>query len=477
MLTLFRRAKRQATSGLIGDIIQFRNKNGAYLNFIQSLTAAFTESNEAYGGVKVTKRTEGITKVTIKDSKANTEVGFIYRNRDLYIVGFVVGNTFYIDKEVYNDLKNQISDKWKKVINAANTVQLSNSFNYIDIMVEKGATKFQMVKLSDSLKQLTLVGDTSKRFDIMRNHLSPFVVLFSEAIRFPVLAREVQSELLKPDGSVSLSMNIVPKLGLGHPSDRNEVITLFTALTKWGKISASIPNLYGISTGKPGRYVLEEDRFSIIVGKDHLNALLGVANSRCFEKVVVAPVSRSKRDLSAMFDWSHLEPAQLDQQTKNVTFEGDVSQSSTPPPSDVASVTQSPDLIGFLYLLNVGMFYLYKKKMRVEMENDSRVQDPREAMAVAVDISDRIKCFWKSGNFQTEVGYEEHVELQKQIARALIGGHSVAHVLSTFMEQHYSDAPGNGGSLETLRVQLSKAFMNNDELVLNDNFPGDFCFQ
>lgn len=473
MQSLFSRAKRQ--TNLSGDLNTFRTKDRAYLNFIDSLISALTESNEVYGKIRVTKRKDGITKVTIQDSATNTQVGFIYRNQDLYIVGFVVGNTFYIDKEVYDGLNGRIPNGWKTVVNAANTVALSNPFSYNQILPKGESTSLQIGKLGDSLRQLTQIGDTSKRSQIMTQHLGPFVVAFSEAIRFPVVARSVQEAIRKNAGTVSLSTNLVRPLSLGHPSERteNHVFTMYSLLLNWSKLSDRVPAFYG----NPPRQMppLVEGRYTVNLEKNQLNTLLGVANSYRFQKFTPAPVNnRGKRDLQSLFDSvTRPNPAQLEQQINYVDFEGNVQGGPPPPPSmAMSSITHNVDVVGALHLLTVGMMYLYGKKMSVPLEGSS-YQDPKEAFAVAVDISDRIGCFLKSNGIKIEVGFEEEAKLQREIAMALIRGDDVEQVLTKFMEQHY---PGEG-DFDDLRVRLSHALATESGLVQGGHFIGDECFQ
>ncbi|KXJ78156.1 hypothetical protein RP20_CCG005486 [Aedes albopictus] len=472
MQNLFSRAKRQTSSGLTGDLNTFRTRDKAYLGFIQSLTSALTESGEVYGKIKVTKRNNGITKVTIKDSASNAQVGFIYRNRDLYIVGLVVGNTFYIDKEVYDGLSKRIPNSWKSVINAPNTVALSNPFSYNQILPSGEGTVLQIGKLGNSLSQLTKIGDTSKRSQIMTQHLGPFVVAFSEAIRFPVVAREIQGAIRKATGTVSLSKNLVKPLSLGHPSERtkNHVFTMYSLLLNWSKLSDRVPAFYG----NPPKQMppLVEGRYTVNLEKNQLNTLLGVANSYRFQKFTIAP-PRGKRDVGSLVDsviqYNH---PMLEQQINYVDYEGNVQQAPPAPSMGPTSITHSPDVIGALNLLTIGMLYLYGKKMDVPLGSVQRSYEPREALMVAVDITDRIGCFVKSSGFGIEVGYEEEMELQRKIARSLVVGENVEQVLAKFLEQHYSDASGK--SLETLREQLIQALASEDG---SGQFTGHECFQ
>ncbi|XP_062556909.1 uncharacterized protein LOC134221738 [Armigeres subalbatus] len=473
MQSLFSRAKRQTSSGLTGDLNTFRTTDRAYLNFIQSLISALTESGEVYGNIRVTKRKDGITKVTLKDSATNTQVGFIYRNRDLYIVGLVVGNTFYIDREVYDGLSKKIPNSWKTVINASLTVALSNPFSYNQILPSGESTSLQIGKLGDSLRQLTQIGDTSKRSQIMTQHLGPFVVAFSEAIRFPVVARSVQNAIRKNTGTVSLSTNLVQPLSLGHPSERTpkHVFTMYSLLLNWSKLSDRVPAFYG----NPPKQMppLVEGRYTVNLEKNQLNTLLGVANSYRFQKFTPAPVNnRGKRDLQSLFDSStRPNPAQLEQHINYVDFEGNVQGANPPPPMAMVSIMHNVDVVGALHLFTVGLMYLYRRKMNVPLEVNS-YQDPREALAVAVDMSDRIQCFLQSTVNDIEVGFEDQAELQRQIAQALTRGDDLETVLTKFLERHYSDVE----DLDALREQLSRALAAESGLVQGVTFNGKECF-
>lgn len=309
----------------------------------------------------------------------------------------------------------------------------------------------------------------------MTQHLGPFVVAFSEAIRFPVVAREIQGAIRKAAGTVSLSKNLVRPLSLGHPSERtsNHVFTMYSLLLNWSKLSDRVPAFYG----NPPKQMppLVEGRYTVNLEKNQLNTLLGVANSYRFQKFTIAP--RGKRDVTSMFDNSiHRNVPLLEQDIKSIDYEENVQQASSSPPMGMASVTHSPDVIGALHLLTVGMLYLYGKKMGVPMGSAQHYDDPRDALAVAVDITDRIGCFTRSAGFEPDVGYEEEVMLQRAIARALIRGESLESVLSAFLEQHFSEAVHGSGSLETLREQLIQALAAESGSVQGDGIAGEECF-
>ncbi|KXJ78158.1 hypothetical protein RP20_CCG005488 [Aedes albopictus] len=471
------RSRIRRNTDLVGDLNIFRMKDQAYLKFINSLVSRLTEPNEKYGQIKVTKRDDGVTKVTIKDSSTNTQVGFIYRNRDLYIVGLIVDGTFYIDSQVYGELGKKIPNAWKSVINAQKTVEI-RPFIYGNILPKGEKTELKIAKLGESLQQLVQIGDTFKRIDIMKDHLSPFVVAFAEAIRFPVVAREVQDVIRKPLGTLKLSKNLVRMLSLGHPDARtpNHVFSIYSLLLSWGKLSDRVPALYG----NPPQYLppIVKDQYILNLDKNQLSTLLGVANSQSFQKFSVALNTRGKRDLFSPFANSvDHSSSLLDHQIDYIDYDGNLQQDRSSSSSGVSSITHAPDVIGALQLLAVGMLYLARKKLDIPLGNTERYRDPRDALVVAVDITDRIRCFLKSAYFDLEVSYEEEMELQRKIAKALIRGHSVESVLSAFLEQHYFDAEGYNGSLETLRHHLIEALANESGSMLKEDYSGNECFQ
>ncbi|KXJ73132.1 hypothetical protein RP20_CCG016444 [Aedes albopictus] len=464
------RSRIRRNTDLVGDLNIFKSKDQAYLKFINSLVSRLTEPNEKYGQIKVTKRDDGVTKVTIKDSSTNTQVGFIYRNRDLYIVGLIVDGTFYIDSQVYGELG-------KKIPNAQKTVEI-RPFIYGNILPKGDKTELKIAKLGESLQQLVQIGDTFKRIDIMKDHLSPFVVAFAEAIRFPVVAREVQDVIRKPLGTLKLSKNLVRTLSLGHPDARtpNHVFSIYSLLLSWGKLSDRVPALYG----NPPQYLppIVKDQYILNLDKNQLSTLLGVANSQSFQKFSVAPNTRGKRDLFSPFSNSvNHGSSLLDHQIDYVDYDGNLQQDRSSSSSGVSSITHTPDVIGALQLLAVGMLYLTRKKLNIPLGNTERYRDPKDALVVAVDITDRIICFLKSASFDLEVSYEEELELQRQIAKALIRGDSVESVYSAFLEQHYFDAEGYNGSLESLRHHLIEALANESGSMLKEYYPGNECFQ
>ncbi|XP_065088166.1 uncharacterized protein LOC135709707 [Ochlerotatus camptorhynchus] len=468
--SLFSRVKRQANSVKTGDLEQFRSRDKAYQNFIDELKSVLTEPNEIYGNIRVTKRRDGITKVNIKDG-AN-QVGFIYRNRDLYIIGFVTGSTFYIDKEVHDGLGKKIPSAWTTVIGTSKVETLSNPFSYGQILPSGENTVLQIGKLGDSLNKLTQVGDTSKRSQIMTQHLGPFVVAFSEAIRFPVVAREIQGAIRQSTGTVRLSKNILEPLSIGHPDERcNQFsLSIYELLLNWGKLSDRVPLVYAI--GSDGAPPLRESDCILRLEKNQLNTLLGVANSHRFDRINTAPV-RGKRDLTIMFDNTIPQhPALLEQQINGIDYEQSLPMSA---PCGTTSITHSPDVIGALHLLTVGLLYLYGRKMNVAVGENRRTLDSREAYGLAADLADRIGCFFRFAGLELEIGFEEEMHLQRQLSSAILHGESVEPILTELLYQHYSKLE-NAGSLEALRQLLFKALASESGLVKGDAFLGDVCF-
>ncbi|XP_065088165.1 uncharacterized protein LOC135709705 [Ochlerotatus camptorhynchus] len=476
MQSLFSRVKRQTNSVKTGDLQKFRTRDNAYLQFIGELKSVFTEPNEIYGNIKVTKRREGITKVNIKDGA--TQVGFIYRNRDLYIIGLVTGSTFYIDKEVYDGLGKKIPSAWTSVIGTSKVVALSNPFSYNQILPSGENTELQIGKLGDSLTKLTQVGDTSKRSQIMTQHLGPFVVAFSEAIRFPVVAREVQGAIRKATGTVKLSKNLVNQLSLGHPSERTKgyVFSIYSLLLNWSKLSDRVVPLY--SNPPQPAPALQDGKYTLRLEKNQLNTLLGVANSYRFTQINTGP-GRGKRDLTSIFDNAIPQhPALLEQQQINrIDYEGNAGQS--PPMSSssgIASITHSPDVVGALHLLTVGLLYLYGRKMNVPIGNNQRPLDPREAYGIAVDLTDRIECFLKSTGLELNLGFEEEMQLQREVARALVRGERVEEILTKVLEWNFS-LEKDGVGLEKVSRQVFQALATEAGFLEGGEFEGDRCFQ
>ncbi|KXJ78157.1 hypothetical protein RP20_CCG005487 [Aedes albopictus] len=473
------RSRTRRSTELVGDLNLFKTKDQAYLKFIDSLVTRFSDPNVKFGQIKVTKKDDGITKVTIKDSSTSTQVGFIYRNRDLYIVGLLVDTTFYIEGDAYKKAKAETLNSWKSAIGAKNMVDVS-SFTYANILPYGENTNFELSKLGESLTQLVQIGDTKKRKDIVETHLSPFVVAFAEAIRFPVVKREVQDMIRKPPGTfLKLSKNIIPMLSLGHPDERTskQVFSIYSLLLIWGKLSDRVPALYGDppqnlpAIGKKGDFPLHLD-------KVQLSTLLGVANSNSLKHLPVAPTRRAKRDISSTFVSSlRHTPTLLEHHIDYIDYDGKLQQKHQSPSAGATSITHTPDVIGALHLLAVGMLYLTRKKLNIPLGNAEYYRDPRDALVVAVDITDRIRCFLKSAAFELDVGFEEEVELQRQIARALIRGDSVESVYSAFLEQHYFDAKGYNDTLETLQKQLIEALASEKGSIQEKDYPGNECFK
>ncbi|XP_062558768.1 uncharacterized protein LOC134223601 [Armigeres subalbatus] len=470
MRNLFSRHKRHTRPVLTGDLKIFRTTKRSYLKFIDVLKSELTEPDERYGSIRVTKRDNGITKVIIEDSDTNTKIGFIYRNRDLYFVGLVVGNTFYVDKEVYEkDHQRKLPTAWTNVIGVSEIEALSKPLQYREILPDRTNTWLQIGKIGHSLSQLAQIGDQKERMPIIKQHLAPFVVAFSEGIRFPVVAQLVQEAFRKIDGTVPLSTNIVDRLSLGHPSERtpDDVFTIYSLLLYWGKLSDRVSAFYADPPIQMPP--LKEGLYTLNLEKNQLNTLLGVAVSNRVPKptpttTTVKPKKpkRPKRDLMSWFGHTnHPNPAQLAQQIDYVDFEGNV-----PPQVNTTAVTHSPDVIGALHLLTVAMMYLCGKKKSIPLDSAQDYRDPREALAVAVDISDRLGCSLKKAGLEEAIGFEKELELQRQIAKALVEGDDVERVLTKFIEQHLQGI----GLVESLKKQIISALAIERGLAQEDEF-------
>lgn len=472
MQSLFARIKRQAVSVQTGDLQDFKQNGQLYIKFIDDLTKLFSEPNENYGSIKVTKRKDGITKVNLKNG--DTQVNFIYRNRDLYIIGFVTGSVFYVDGEVYEGLGRRIPRDWASVIGTNNAVSLV-AFSYSNIMSAGSRATLNMSNLDRSLEQLTLVGDNMRRIDILSEHLAPFVVAFSEAIRFPVVAKSVQEAIVKDRerGVLRLDKNVVPARSLGHPDQRKDpyVLDIYSLLLNWGKLSERVEPLYKNQHGK----CIEDTNYVLNLCKGQLNALLGMANSQAFKKFVPVP-ARSKRDLDYTYSNAfpqHLPLLEQEDIINRIDYEGPVRQSSS---AGITNPTIRPDLVGGLHLLTVGMLYLYGRKMNTSIGSYQSYHDPLEANGIAVDLVDRIVCFLKSAGFEMEIGFDEAMKLQRELSEALIRGENLAQVLTSFLERNYL-AEMDGGILDKFREQLSTQLGNESGMLSPGDLDGKACFQ
>lgn len=470
---------RQATSAnsvKTGDLEVFKRNGQAYRQFINELTELFTEPNEKYGTIKLTKRKAGITRVNIKSG--TTEVGFIYDNVSLYIIGLVVGPTFYVDETRYAEQKNKIPKEWIPVLGTgvSETVTLVE-LSYKNIMPRGERAQLKIGLLDKSLNKLTEIGDTNQRISIMEEHLAPFVVSFSEAIRFPVVAKLVQREIVKNkvdnEGTLYLNESIVAELSLGHPAQRGEgyIFHIYSLLLNWGNLSKAAKGVYS----EYGHACINDTNYALNLCKGQLNALLGVASSLTFDRYI-PPSSRSKRDLEKIYynTVPGHQPLLEPHIGNGIDYEGNVQQS--PPPNtsspSLSGITASPDLVGALHLITVGMLYLYGRRMDMPTGNHQSYLNPREAYGIAADLADRVECFLKSAGFEMDVGFGEHMQLQRELSEALIRGQSVEQVLASFLVEQYMPEKDDV-VLDKLREQLSMELAN----IKQGGLDGNGCFQ
>lgn len=448
-----------------GDLELFKTQNRAYLNFITHLQSLLTEANEQYEGIRVSKRTPGYTKVVIKSG--NTEVPFVYRNRDLYIIGVIVGQKCYMDSKALSEVNDRPA--LNKVISPATAESLSTDFSYKNIMPKGEQTEIRIAELGYHLQKLTKIGDQKERKKVLENNLSPFVILFAEAVRFPVIAKAAQDAFQAVAGTLKLSQDVVPpKLAV-----QANVIRIHTLLLIWGRLSTCVKTLFVdnqcVATvevwEKPSRehpegFLLPRETK---IDKESLKVLLGVANSYSFSKFNV-PRARGKREAS--FDL--LQPVQqrltLSHRPGNLLGYDDYLQQPSGSTSAISAVLPSLDISGALQLLTLGVLHLTRRRLH-QTEADQTIDNSKEASAIAADLTDRVVCFIRSaGPSKAEIEFEVQMELQRQLAAALFRGVHIDGIVSSFIEKYSPD------NMDTMDIESATA-------MLSQAFDDGNCFQ
>nr|XP_029732204.1 uncharacterized protein LOC115268314 [Aedes albopictus] len=412
----------------VGDLQLFKTRDNAYKNFIAELTTLFTEANEQYDGIKVSKRASGYTKVIIKHGQ--TEVPLVYRNRDLYIIGVIVGKVCYVDKKAHaemNDLQ-----ELKKVIAPAKDERLSAEFSYQFIMPKAEHTEIRFEELEYYLQKLTLISDKMKRMEAM-TFLSPFVVLFAEAIRFPVIATLAQRAFRSVDGTLKLSTDVAPP----EMARNSYVIMIHKLLLNWGTLSSCVEALhknnkcnatFGVRANPTwqfpeGKLTAKE----VDINKGTLLALLGVANSCAFQKLKVSQ-GRGRRDISLKL-FLQQQQALLHSQQNLLQYDGN-GQPST------RDVLHHLDMTGTLCLATLGVLNFTGRRLQ-PTETDTTMDSSREAAAMAADLTQQIvQCMQFSGVLSNEIEYEVQIKLQRRLAVALYRREPIDGIVSSFIEEN-----------------------------------------
>ncbi|EDS32752.1 conserved hypothetical protein [Culex quinquefasciatus] len=434
----FNRAKRATTTVRTGNIDDFKKNGQNYLTFIDSLRGDLSQPNVAHGGIRVTKTDNGITKVILKSG--TTQIPFIYRNSDLYIVGFVVGSVFYADNDVFKWIspretvgKLPAKHAWRSVLGDVTVDTLSVPLSYNNIL--QGRSKVPINKMGDSLKKLTEVGDRNKKSAIVKEHLVPFVVAFSEAIRFTVVARAVRDAFVKNGGELDMKTNVLKLAGAGGPDQRKSTRYDITWLTlNWGSLSEKVKVCYlDKQAPTPFKYCDEP----LGLEKNQLNQLLGVATARSF------PASRGKREVQ----WFKQPVQQVVDPVGRIGAEGDLQEASSSKP--MSAITHHLDMVGSLHLITMGILYLSGRKLQA-FEHEREV-DGQEAQAIAADLVEKINCV--TG---LDSDYEEDMRMQRELYGAIVRGADVVQIMTGLVEQRIEKRKVVEEAVKSISFELAK---------------------
>lgn len=417
------------------DLELFKDKDGAYMKFIGDLTTTLTEADEAYDGIRVSKRTSGYTIVIIKHGE--TEVPLVYRIRDLYIIGVIVGKVCYMDHKAYAAVNNM--NELNKVIFPAKAESLTREFSYHFIMPKGENTEIRFEELEFYLQKLTQIGDKMKRIEVMQKYLGPFVILFSEAVRFPAIAILAQQAFRSDDGKIKLSEDVAPPDVVLNEN----VIKIHTLLLIWGRLSSCVKYLndgkdctatveikHKPTLGHLKEYSTPQE---IKINKDTLKALLGVANSYSFEKFKVTLPRIKRESLNVPLPLYQQQLILSNHQENLLEYDGITQQSSA---AAANNVMPNLDMTGVLQLLTLGILHFTKKRLHLT-EFETVIHNSREAAAVATDLTDRIVRFMIcSGASSEEIDYENQMQLQRQLTTALFRGDKIDGIISNFVAEY-----------------------------------------
>lgn len=438
-----------------GDLELFESQDKAYLNFITHLKSLLTEANEQYEGIRVSKRTSGYTKVIIKSG--NTEVPFVYRNRDLYIIGVIVGQKCYMDGKALSEVNDRPA--LNNVISPATAESLSTDFSYGNIMPKGEKTEIRFAELGYHLQKLTKIGDKRERKRVLENNLSPFVILFAEAVRFPVIATAAQEAFRADAGTLKLSQDVVPP----NLAVQANVIRIHTLLLIWGRLSTCVKTLLvdnqcvatvevweKPSKEYPDGFLLPRETK---IDKESLKVLLGVANSYSFSKFNI-PRARGKREAS----FALLQPVQqrltLSHRPENLLGYDDHLEQPSDGTSAISAVLPSLDIPGALQLLTLGILHLTGRRLH-QTETDKTIDNSKEASAIAADLTDRVVCFIRSaGSSKEEIEFEVQMKLQRQLAAALFRGDQIDGIVSDFIGEYGPD------NMDTMDIESAAAMLS-----------------
>ncbi|KAL1392827.1 hypothetical protein pipiens_012193, partial [Culex pipiens pipiens] len=412
----FLRAKRATNRNTeteeTGDIDEFRINSSKYLTFIEKLRAKLTQPSVKYGSIRLTKSDNGITKVILKSG--STKVPFIFRNSDLYIVGFVLGSgptaVFWTDHAVFETLSSQLTGnklptrhEWRTVLGDVTVKTLSITLVYDDIN-KYNNWNVPINKMGKSLEQLAMIGDGSGKVAIVEKNIMPFVVAFSEAIRFKVICKAVQDVFTKDGGTFNMKSNALNPAGAGGPDQRRKTAYDYEWLVQhWGQISDRVKPCYDGKVTSPFNFHGEE----LWLGKEQLGQLLSVAMASSF-------TPRTKRDVP---NWlNHHIP--LEKQAGAVPNLLESSSSSANQPA----VANRFELAGALQLISFGVLYLSGQQLKpTEYE---RALAPREAQAIAADLAAKINCVAK-----VESDFDEDMRMQRELYAGLMGEADMEQVM------------------------------------------------
>lgn len=414
----------------IGDLQLFKTRDNAYTSFITELTTMFTEPNEQYDGIKVSKRASGYTKVIIKHGQ--TEVPLVYRNRDLYIIGVIIGKVCYMDKKAHAEM-NDIQEL-RKVISPAKDERLSTEFSYQFIMPKAEHTEIRFEELEFNLQKLTQISDKMKRMEAMP-YLSPFVILFAEAIRFPVIAKLAQRAFRSVDGTLKLSTDVTPR----EMGNNSYVIMIHKLLLNWGNLSGCVKSLSmnknclaTFDTRAKPTWEFQEGHLTakqVDISKGTLLTLLGVANSCAFEKFKVTQ-ARGKRDvLYGPLQLFRQQQTLLRSQKQLLQYDGNGHASTK-------EVHHHLDITGALCLATLGILNFTARSLQ-PTEADTTMNSSREAAATAADLTQRVvHCMRCKGVSSENIGYDVQMELQRQLTAAFFRGDQFEGIIANFVEEN-----------------------------------------
>lgn len=464
MTSLTHNVKRRQATNLeppVGDVLKFlESDTDNYLNYVKELTKFLTEPEERYDNIRVAKRDGGFTKVIFKSE--STEVPLIYRNADLYIIGWMVGTTFYMEKDSHDKLEGNTNTEaaLRKVIHQAEIKKIDTSFSYQKILL--GRTIIEIHKLRQNLEMLRMIGDSSKSNDVIENNIAPFVILFAEAIRFPVIASAIQEAIRKYGGKLKLGRDVKPSNWVEEGGDEDDIIELNELTTIWGKLSRCVPTLRkkDICTEVPIKRLVDGylQNIKVNINKIQLNDILGVANSHDIDKPITPTRRRAKRDAPIAF----LQPSQqrhalLGQQEANLLDHDDNQQPFTA--STAINPTRfRPDVVGALHLLTLGILYLSGGKLNFHHSGAGGGHtNPQEATAIATELTDRIVCFIKSTHTGLEdIGFDQEMEIQRQLSTALVRGDRIEGIVEELIAEYCFDRIDED-EVQTAAAMLSKA--------------------